>query len=254
VNTLEAGAGVFTCTFGAAVGGMLLRSVLTEHHLSAESKGAVNVGVALIATMTALVLGLVTASAKSTFDAVDQDVRRISAQLLALDRVLARFGPEAVPVREALRAAVAARVERIWPHDGSPAASVDPAQGGAAVEGLAAAVRSLSPQTDEQRWLQGRAEEIAESLLASRWVTLGDTRGSVPPALLLLVVFWLSITFVSFGLFAPPNGTVLSILFLCALSVAGAVFLILELDEPLTGLVQVSPEPLYYAIAHLGQQ
>jgi hypothetical protein len=254
MNTLEAGAVVFACTFGAALGGMLLRWVLPEHHLSNESKGTVNVGIALIATMTALILGLVTASAKGTFDAVTQDVRRISAELLSLDRILARYGPEAAPVREALRAATVARIEKIFPPDGSAPAAVDPAQGAASVEKLVEAVRSLSPRTDEQRALQGRAAETAESLLASRWVALSDTRGSVPPALLGIVVLWLSITFVSFGLFAPANGTVLTMLFLCSLSVAAAVFLILELDDPLSGLVRVSPEPLYYAIAHMGQQ
>lgn len=232
---------------------MLLRPHLPEHHLSDESKSTVSVGIALIATMTALILGLVTASAKSTFDAVDQDVRRMSAEILSLDRILARYGPEASPIREALRDALAARLERIWPQSGSSATSIDPAQGTADVERLAAALRGLSPQTDEQRWLQGRAEELAESLLASRWAALSDTRGSAPLAMLVIVVFWLSITFASFGLFAPSNGTVVAILFLCALSVAAAVFLILELDDPLTGLIQISPEPLRYAVAHLAQ-
>ncbi|HTO54300.1 MAG TPA: hypothetical protein VMR50_13025 [Myxococcota bacterium] len=212
-----------------------------------------NVGIALIATMTALILGLVTASAKGTFDTVNQDVRRISAELLSLDRLLARYGPEAIPVREALRDAVKARIEGIWPPAGSPVAAIDPARSAAAVEKLVATIRSLSPQTDEQRWLQGRAEDIAESLLTSRWVALGDTRGSVPPVLLVIVICWLSITFASFGLFAPSNGTVLTILFLCSMSVAAAVFLILELDDPLTGLVRISPEPLYYAVAHMAR-
>src|SRR5215831_8179280 len=102
---------------------MGLRSVLPAHHLSDESKSTVNVGIALIATLTALILGLVTASAKSTFDTVDQDARRISAQLLSLDRLLARYGTETTPLREALRASVRARIELIWPKDGSNAAS-----------------------------------------------------------------------------------------------------------------------------------
>jgi hypothetical protein len=253
MSTLEAAAAVFACTFGAALGGMLLGSLLPEHHLNEQSKSTVNVGVALIATMTALILGLVTASAKSTFDAVDQDVRRASAELLSLDRMLARYGPDAAPLRNALRAAVSDRIEQIWPHGSAPVAAVDPAENGARVERLAAALRGLTPRTDEQRWLQGRAEEISESLLASRWLIVTDTRGSVPTVLLAIVVFWLSISFVSFGLFAPPNGTVLAILFLCAVSVAAAVFLILELDDPLAGLVRISPEPLRYAVAHMGQ-
>ncbi|HTO05910.1 MAG TPA: hypothetical protein VMR86_02550 [Myxococcota bacterium] len=253
MSPLAAAGGVWACTFGGALAGMLLGAALPAHHLNEASKSTVNVGIALIATMTALILGLVTASAKSTFDASDQDVRRISAEVLSLDRILARYGPETAPVRKALHDALAARVERVWPPSGDAVADFDPVQGGAELEQLVAALHGLTPKTDDQRWLQGRAEETAESLLASRWLAFGDTHGSVPHALLVIVVFWLSITFVSFGMFAPPNGTVLTILFLCALSVAAAVFLILELEQPLTGLIRISPEPLRYAIAHLAQ-
>ena len=70
---------------------------------------------------------------------------------------------------------------------------------------------------------------------------------------LVVLVFWLTILFISFGLFAPPNATVIATLFVCALSVSGAIFLILELDQPFEGLIRISSAPLRNALAHLGQ-
>ena len=105
---------VFACASGGAWLGMWSRSVLPEHHLDSESKQTVQLGIGLIATMTALILGLVTASAKSSFDALDTAVKHSAAELLSLDRLLARYGPETVEIRKALKQSVGARIETIW--------------------------------------------------------------------------------------------------------------------------------------------
>lgn len=244
---------VFACTFGGALAGIKLRTHLPNHHLSEESKDTVKVGIGLIATMTALILGLVTASAKSSFDAVDQSVKHAAAELISLDRVLARYGPEAAEIRAAWKRFVEQRLELIRPRSHSRLAQVDPWDVTGGVELLAAQIRGLAPQTEDQRWLQSRARDLAESLLETRWQVFASLGTSVPVPFLVILLFWLTITFASFGLFAPPNATVVSVLFVCALSVAGAVFLILEMDGPFEGLIMVSPEPLSYALAHLQQ-
>ncbi len=117
---------VFTCTFGGALLGMWLRTALPEHHLDAESRDTVKVGIGLIATMTALVLGLVTASAKSSFDDVDTAVKQTAIQVLALDRVLARYGSETGEIRKGLQRLVGARIDMIWPQGSSKPADLDP--------------------------------------------------------------------------------------------------------------------------------
>lgn len=211
------------------------------------------VGIGLIATMTALVLGLVTASAKSSFDALDIAVKQTATEILALDRLLARYGPETGEIRAALQHAVARRIDMIWPQDSSRPVELDPSAEAAAAEGLTDAIRGLTPRDESQRSLQSRALDLAETLLQARWLVSAGGGGSVPLPFLLILLFWLTITFASFGLFAPRNGTVLVVLFVCALSVGSAVFLVLEMDGPFDGLLKVSADPLRYAYSHLDQ-
>jgi hypothetical protein len=111
----------------------------------------------------------------------------------------------------------------------------------------------LSPATDTQRWLKTEALKLSDEVVKTRWRVLGTAGGSVPRSFLVVVVFWLAVTFTSFGLYAPRNATVLAVLFMAAVSVAAAVFLILELDGPLDGLIKISSTPLRFALSQLGQ-
>ena len=246
---------VFAFTFGGALLGMAVRTLLPAHHLDTESRDTVNVGIGLIATMTALVLGLVTASAKSSFDSVDAAVKQTAIEILSLDRVLARYGSDASEIRSTLKETVGTRIERIWPENPSAVAVLDPihSQAGSGPEGLADAINGLKPRDDAERALQSRAEELTEALLQARWLVHAGNPTSVPWPFLWVLMFWLTIIFVSFGLFAPRNGTVLAVLFVCALSVGSAVFLVLEMDAPFEGLLKVSADPMRYAYTHLDQ-
>jgi hypothetical protein len=253
MNPTIVGMTVFACTLGGALVGNWLHTILPEHHLNDESRDTVKLAIGLIATMTALVLGLVTASAKSSFDAVDTLVKHTAMDILTLDRLLARYGPETGEIRGALQRAVASRIDMIWPQSSSRPAHLEPSTAASGVEGLADAIRGLTPRDDSQRSLQSRALDLAEGLLQARWLVFAGGGTSVPLPFLLVLLFWLTITFTSFGLFAPRNATVLVVLFVCSLSVASAVFLILEMDGPFDGLLKVSADPLRYAHAHLNQ-
>ena len=244
---------VFALVFGGALFGIWLRGALPSHHLDADSKDVVKLGMGLIATMAALVLGLVTASAKSAYDAQDTALKHMAATVLVLDRTLARYGSETKPIRELIRSTVTYRVESLWPEDGSPAGKVDSPETTPTVEGIEDAIRNLSPQTDAQRAFQARALEASADLLATRWSVFGSMGSAIPIPFLVIVAFWLAAIFWSFGLFAPRNGTVLAVLFLSALSVAASIFLILEMELPFEGIMKVSSAPLHYALAHLGQ-
>lgn len=245
---------VFVCTFGGVLAGMRLGRAIPEEHLKGESKESIRTGIGLIATMTALVLGLVTASAKQSFDDVDKTVRNVAADVFTLDGVLARYGPETAPLRANLKAVVESRVDATWPQGKAGNATVT--QGGQAVsivEQFAAQVRALAPGTDEQAWLKSRATDLTEALMEVRFRVIGRIGSSVPVPYLVILVFWLTVTFASFGIFAPRNAAVVTVLFLCSLSVAAAVFLVLELDSPFEGLVRVSPEPLTAVLSLLGR-
>jgi hypothetical protein len=249
VQPIIVGALVLAVAFGGALAGMWLRGVLPQHHLDAESGGTVKVAIGLIATMTALVLGLITGSAKGSFDETNKAIERTSHELLSLDRALSRYGPETAEIRAQFRTAVASRIEATWPRDGGAASLETPDLTRA--ENIVARIHSMTPQTEEQRWLQSRASDLSEAVLDARWVATDEGGASALGPFLAALIFWLAITFTSFGLFAPRNATVLCALFVCAFSVASAVFLVLEMDSPFSGLVKVSGEPLRYALAQM---
>lgn len=243
---------VFACTFGGALAGMRTRGRLPEHHLSKESKDVVQLCMGLIATLTALVLGLVTASAKQSFDEQGAAVRSIAASLLTLDRTLGRYGPEAQPIRDDLARSVKTRVDAVWRLGLTPAAPI-PGDDTKSPDDLEDDILALSPHDARQTWLRSQALSVASDSLKTRWLALIGAHTSIPAPFLVVIVFWLSALFWSFGLFAPENRTVASVLLLAALSVAASVFLILEMQTPLHGLLKISSEPLDYVLANLGK-
>jgi hypothetical protein len=241
---------VFGVVFGGAVLGMVLRRVLPEHHLSSDSRDVVKVGMGLIATICALVLGLLIASAKSSYDSQRNGLTQLSANVILLDRALAHYGPEAKECREQLRENVAAMIDQFWPENRDQVGQIDPT---ARSEALYEQLHALSPKTDVQRSLQAAALKFAVDIGQARWLLSAQKGSAIPVPFLVVLVFWLSVLFASFSMFARPNATVVAVLLLCALSVAGAVFLILELDRPFDGLIQLSSEPLRRALAQLGR-
>ncbi|HEY8120092.1 MAG TPA: hypothetical protein VII78_02140 [Myxococcota bacterium] len=241
------------CTFGGVLAGMRIRSSLPAHHLASDSRDTVMLGIGLIATMTALVLGLVTASAKGSFDLVDTTIKESAAEILALDRTLAQYGPETAPLRADLKRNLAARIDTVWPPDRLLGARFDLSGATPDVEQLSAQIRRLTPQNDEQRFLKSHALALSDSVVEARWLVSAGRGSSVPTLFLVILLFWLTITFVSFGIFAPRNATVVAVLFLCTFSVAGAIFLILEMDGAFEGVLVVSGDPLRYALSHLSQ-
>jgi Protein of unknown function (DUF4239) len=249
MNSLAIGLIVFFCVFGGALVGLFLHSALPEHHLGGESKDAVKVGIGLIATMTALVLGLLVSTAKASYDAKHNELTQMAADTLLLDRVLASYGPETRQIRELMRRAGAHSIEMIWPQNGQ-APQLEPAAGG---EVLYDMIEALSPKNDVQRGLHTQALQLAIEILKLRWLLFEQSGSSISTPFLVVLVFWLTIIFMSFGLFALHNPTVVATFLVCALSVSGAVFLIIELDRPFQGLIQISSAPLRDAVERLGK-
>src|SRR4030095_11439554 len=241
---------VLAWVFGGALLGIFLHAVLPQHHLSNETKDIVKLGMGLVGTMAALVLGLLVASAKGSYDAQSAELTQMSANIGTLDRALALYGPETKEARALLRGAVVRILDQMWSKDGTRASSSAPTAGG---EILYDKMQGLSPKNDTQRSLQSQALSIAMDLGKTRWLMYEQATTSVSMPLLVVLVLWLAAIFISFGLFAPFNATVVSSLFVSALSVSGAIFLILEMYTPYAGLIQLSSAPLRAALAHLGQ-
>jgi hypothetical protein len=251
VSPMAIGWIVFALVFGSALLAMFVHRLLPEEHLSSDSKDVVKLGIALVATMSALLLSLLVASAKSAFDTRSNQLTQASADIVLLDRALARYGHETKEARALLQRSVIVTIERFWSAEGIKSIMNDP--GASPVEALYDKIETLTPQNDAQRSMQSQALTLAADMARTRLLLFEHLGASIPVPFLVVLVFWLCIIFASFGLFAPRNATVITVLCVCALSVAGAIFLILELDRSFEGLLQVSGAPLRATLAQLGR-
>ena len=241
---------VFACVFGAAMLAMRLRAALPEHHLTGDTKDTVKLTMALVATMTALVLGLLVSSAKAAFDTQRTAVIQMAGKAAYLDRVLAHYGPEATEARATLRQALEGALAQIWPTGTGQAAQLAPNI--ARSDALYDAIQKLAPQNDASRAAKTQALAIGADLSQMRWLLFEQASTSIATPLVVIVVCWLAILFFSFGLFGPSNSTAVAALLVGALSVSGAIFLILELDRPFGGLISISSQPVLNALSQLG--
>ncbi len=253
MNSLEIAAITFACVCGGVALGMILRAILPEPHLSSDARDVIKLAMGLIATLSALVLGLLVASAKSSFDAQRTGFQQLGTNLLVLDRTLARYGPDAKPARELLRRLVASAIDRLWPSGSSRSGALESSEITASGTALYEAIRGLTPHTEAERAAQTQALQIASELTRTRWLLTETQDSSIPTAFLVVLIFWLTILFTGFGLFAARNATVIVALLLCALSVSGALLLIVDLDQPFAGLIHISPAPLQRALSQFGQ-
>ena len=243
---------VFGLIFGGALLGMFLASVLPDQHLSPEARDVIRIVMAMLATLSAVVLGLLTGSAISSLAEKESELRNAGVQFILLDRALAEYGPETKNTRDLLKQVLAERIGQIWPEEGGHV-SLTALGGGAGVNLVQRDLFALSPQTDQQRWLQSNALQFTKNIAESRWTTVEQIGSRFPWPFFVVVVFWLAIIFASFGLFAPRNLSVTAALFVAALGLAGAIFMILEMDQPYRGVVKIPSTALRIALDQLGR-
>jgi hypothetical protein len=254
MNSLGIAGITLGCSIAGLVVGVWARDRLPDHHVRDDSKDAIKNATGMIATLVALVIGLLVSSSKSTFDQASSGMTQAGAKLITLDGLLARYGPEAAEARSVLKNGVAEAIERFRPTtDDSP--KMDIATIGAA-PGLEAAydrIRALTPVDDSQRALKATALQLCGDVIQVRWLMIEGAQAGLPTVFLVVLAFWLTVLFAGLGLQAPNNLTAKGALFLCALSMAGAVFLILELSRPMEGTIKISEAPLRKAMAVLGK-
>ena len=239
------------CIFAGALLGLALQRLLPGHHLNKETQDVVKLSAGTIATLTALVLGLLVSSAKSTFDTMNNGIVQGSAKIILLDRALARYGPETKAAREQLKRSIAAAIEMVWPMEKTGVPALTAFERANGMELVQDKLNELTPQNDTQRHALSRAQQIVGDLGQTRWLLIEQEQNQLPFPLLLILVFWLALLFVSFGLFSPPNVTALTVLFVGACAVSAAIFLVLELNRPLEGFIKISNAPLRNALQHL---
>jgi len=254
MNAIAIGAIVFACAFGGAVLGIFLSAVLPKHHLTNDSKDVIKVSVAMVATLAALVVGLLIASARSSFDSKDGEMRGAAAHAILLDRTMAEYGLETAEIRDLFRQIVVMKINQVWPAESTGNVNPDAIGRGRGIEIVQGKLLDLVPQDDAQRWLKSTALQLNGNIAEARWLVVEQTDSSIHWPFLAILAFWLTIIFASFGLFAPCNASVLAALFVCALSVGGSIYLIVEMDQPYGGLIKISSAPFRAVLDQLGRQ
>ena len=237
----------FALILGSTILGAIVRARLPEHHLTGDSKEVIRLATALVATLTALVLALLFAATRTSFEHTSASVSRLVTDITELDDVLAEYGPDAASIRRKLRDELGPLVDSIWRDDaiaaGRPVAA-RPAHDASALY----LVRELQPKTPVQASLQTRALQIGTDFLQTRLGLFAQPQDSVSTPFMIVLVAWLMFLFTTFSMSSKPNPTLGIVLGVCILSASAAVYLILELGLPFGGLMQVASDPLRNAL------
>ena len=248
MNPIATSVIALACVFGGALAGLFLRTRLPDQHLQDDSKDIVMLGTGVVATMAALVLGLLVSSAKGSFDRTSDQVKLGAAKIVQLNHALAQYGDETKEIRRALWRYVEAAADATS-GEKSRLMQLRTSAMETKADDVEVTIRALVPRSEAQRELRSLALTLIQDWSANRSLLLLQEHSSVSTPLLVVVVAWFALIFLGFGLFSPRNGTVFATLFLCALAVSGALFLILEMDTPLEGVIRISDEPTRSALS-----
>jgi hypothetical protein len=239
----------FVLVLGGALLGTNLRRVLSTDHLRDDVKDVVRLSSGLIGTIAALVLGLLIASAKTSYDARVTQFKQVTANVILLDLLLEQYGPDAKNLRAILRVGIPIIVERITSE--GLAGKTTPFEATSEAQRFVNRIQELKPNSEAQHALQVRIINAAVQVTQSRLALYTQSHDSIPVPFLTILIFWLSIIFTSFGLFVRAGPIVIGTFVVGALSVAGALFLILEMNQPFAGMFRISTETLSNALAPL---
>ncbi len=229
------------------LGGMRLRGWLPERHYTPDMAALLQAITGMLVTFTAIVLGLLITSAKTSFDAAGADVQRYGIQIVKVDRLLREYGPDARAIRASLAAyttGALAQFRSEHPFDDAGSRLLDDVEDG---------VRRLRPADEFHRRLQSDSLSRVSEMIQRRWMLAADRNASMTGALYVVLVFWLAVAFFTFGLNARANAFLAVAMSLCGVATASAMFVILDMNTPFNGLIAVSEQPLQTAVTRLTQ-
>lgn len=228
--------------------GLLLQGMLPGHHLGSDSKDTVKLASGMIATLTAMVLGLLVSSAKSSYDSLNAGVVEGGARTIQLDRALANLGPQTLPIRRQLRESLEFTISTVLTQDGASPEATEEFEKRSSIDNIQQRMRALRSGTEAERQIYNEAYQLAGDLARNRWKLIEQHQSPLPTPLFVILLCWLGLLFTTFSLFAPRNGTAITVLLICAFSMASALFLIHDLNRVPNGLIRLSPAPLQKAL------
>jgi len=225
--------------------GVVLRSWLPEADLGGDSKDVIRLATALIGTMSAVVLALLFASTRTSYETTNASVSHLTARIVELDHVLKEYGPDGEALRPTLRQDVVAMIDSIWREDANlPTAAAPDVV-------VLHKVRQLAPANPQQASLQASGLAAGTDVEKIRLTLLAQPPDSISKPFVTVLVLWLCFIFATFSMSAKANTTLIVVLFVCAFSASSAIYLILELGQPFDGLMQIPNTGLRHALLPL---
>lgn len=242
---------IAACVFAGAVIGMVLHRVLPETHVSKDTLDVIRLGTGMLSVLASLVLGLLIATVKTSFDATDNAIRAYAADLVLLDETLRDYGDAARPARVLIRDYTLRILHDSWSGPDHRRFLTEDRAAGDLLEHSREAVRALKPVDAGQRWLQDQALQVGTQVLRQRWLLLEHAGPSVQPTVIVILISWVVAIFASFGMNAPRNATIVAALLICSLAIGSSMYLVLELDSPFAGVMMISSQPVRIALDHM---
>ncbi|MDX8491687.1 hypothetical protein RFN29_08855 [Mesorhizobium sp. VK22B] len=245
------GLGIFACLTGAAIVSLMVYEHFPTHHRQDDTSAVVRLAANLFVVLSSLVLGLMINSAKNTFEAINSNVHTFATDIILLDRTLRQYGPEADGARQSLTAYVQRVVDTSTAD--SDTTVVPNRLSELLLNQVGDILAGLTPADARQTAAQQAATQQLRKLIEQRWILAEQSEGAIPAPLIALLVAWLTLIFASFGFRAPRNATIVGTFVISGALAAAAVYLIIDMDAPFSGPIQVSPAPLQRALAELTQ-
>lgn len=257
---------IFALLLVATGVGVWVRPLLPEEHKAHETVQLIQLVIGMLVTFAALVLGLMTASAKSSFDTASNDLRAYAADLIEFDMTLREYGTDTDSARRLLRQYTAAAIASTWPRETPPAGDypkdigsqdnsqkLENARLGDMLSAVGRELRQLRTHDPlQQRTLDDGLSQYRR-VVDARWKIIEEAHSSISQPFLKTLTFWLGVIFLSFGLIAPRNALALVTILLGAVSIASAIYVIVDLDTPFTGPIVISSSPMRDALSHLSR-
>jgi hypothetical protein len=253
VNSYLLASIVFTCVFAGSMIGLWLNAWLPDHHRSAASHDAIKLGTGMLSVLASLVLGLLIADIKHSFDTTDAQMRGFAANLILLDETLRDYGPGADEARTLLHDYTARAIEDQWPLEGRRRALMEDTDAWHRLHDARLAIIDLPANDASHQALRGSALGLMSGIMQTRWLLIERAESSIQPVFLAVLISWIVLIFVSFGFNAPFNATVIGAFLICSLALAACLFIITEMDTPFDGLIAISSRAMRDALAHMSQ-
>jgi len=236
--------------FAGSLIGLRLPKVLPDRHLSKETLDTIKLGTGMLSVLASLVLGLLIATVKTSFDSTNSAVRAYSADLIVLDETLRDYGDGAIPARRLIRDYTSRLLRDVWLTGDNPYL-VENRIAGMELEHVRDDIRALPADNPGQQWLVNQALQLTTTLLRERWLLIERAGPSVQPVVIGLLVSWITAIFISFGMNAPRHATMYAAFLIVSLAIGSAMFLVLEMDTPFDGLMRISDRSVVTALTHM---